>query len=112
MQNEIKQIKETLSIAQYIQGYYGNCDYLKPVTDKTGNTLTYESIDSANKWIAENSNYDSEYIVNDTDIIDYIGRDGDETNYDWSDCSCNCGECNTCLQYKILSDLRMIKNKE
>jgi hypothetical protein len=104
--------RNTFSVAQYIPEHYGNYDYLKPVTDNIGNTLTFESVDSANEWIAENSSCDSEYIVNDTDIIEYIGRDGDDSNYDWTDCSCDCGECNTCLQYKIFSDLNMIKNQK
>ena len=103
--------KNTFSIAQFIPEHYSNCDYLKPITDNTGNTLIFGSIESAEEWIEENSNYDSEYIVSHTETIKYIGRDGDDSNYDWSGCSCNCGKCNTCLQYKIHADYTMIKNQ-
>jgi hypothetical protein len=58
-----------------------------------------------------------EYIIVDDDIGDYIldGRNGDLSNYDWSDCGCErgddndcCGECQECLEYMIDQDRQYI----
>jgi hypothetical protein len=55
------------------------------------------------------------YIVDDNDA-DYVatGRGGDESNYDWSDCSCTrnngdcCGECDECIDIEIEQDREYI----
>lgn len=97
------------SIVQYIPEHYANTDYLQPITDEKGNTLTFDTIEIAREWITDNENYDSEYYIADTDLIEWIGRDGDDSRYNWDNCSCGCGECDTCHQYRVIQDLEMIK---
>lgn len=97
------------SIAQYIPEHYAHTDYLQPITDNKGNTLVFETKGAAEEWITENSTYDSEYYINETDLIEYIGRDADGSQYNWENCECGCGECDTCHQYMIMQDLEMIK---
>lgn len=105
---------KTYSIAKFTPKYYINVDRLAPLYRNDDNqqifAKTFETVESAKEWIENYTPCGSEYFVCESDIIDYIGRDGDDTNYDWDDCNCDCGECDICHQYKVDQDLQMIKD--
>lgn len=102
----------TYSIAKYTPNYYANTDRLQPIENDRGKTLTFENKQDAQQYIDDNGCCDSEYYITDSEIVEYIGRDGDDSNYDWNDCECSCGNCNTCFQFKVLADLEMIKRAQ
>lgn len=100
------------SIAKYQKNYYANSDKLDAVTDDRGNILTFDSKNDAEKWIDDNGATSTEYYIAETSLVEYIGRDADGSQYDWDNCECDCGECDTCLQHMVLQDLALIKSNK
>lgn len=99
----------SFSIAEYTPHYYADTDRISPLTGYNGVTLKFDNVHEARKYLSTKDQSGSEYFIADTSIVEYIGRDGDDSRYDWYDCECDCGKCNTCFQFKVIQDLEMIK---
>lgn len=81
----------------------------------------FETVEEAKEFIAELDNevyilQHNEYSRPDYVVVDEVtanwvesGRNGDLSNYDWSNAECTCGECNKCIATMIGQDRAYVR---